>query len=170
MRGRPQATEAAPYYFRYIDQVQGDDALAVLETQLDETLAVLHGISEERSLHRYAPDKWSLRQLLSHVNDTERVFAFRAWWFARGFDSPLPGFDQDVSAATAQADERSWADHLEELRAVRQATLTLFRGLPAEAWSRGGIASDNHVTVNALAYIVAGHVAHHLAILRDRYL
>lgn len=170
MRGRPQATEAAPYYSKYIERIESDDIVSVLTTQLDETLPLLHGISEERSLHRYAPDKWSIRQLLSHVNDTERVFSFRAWWFARGFDSPLPGFDEKVSAVTARADERSWADHIEELRAVRQATLTLFRSLPEEAWLRGGIASDNPVTVRALAYIVAGHVTHHTAILQDRYL
>jgi hypothetical protein len=170
MRGRPQETEAAPYYFKYIERVESDDVLAVLASQLDGTLAILNGISEEKSLYRYGPDKWSIRQLLSHVNDTERVFAFRAWWFARGFDSPLPGFDEKVSAVTARADERSWADHIEELQAVRQATVTLFRSLPGEAWMRGGIASDNHVTVRALAYIVAGHVTHHMAILQERYL
>lgn len=170
MRGRPQTTEAAPYYSKYIERIESDDIVAVLTAQLDETLPLLHGISEERSLHRYAPEKWSIRQLLGHVNDTERVFSFRAWWFARGFDSPLPGFDQDISAVTARADERSWADHIEELQAVRQATLTLFRSLPEEAWLRGGIASDNPVTVRALAYIVAGHVTHHTAILQDRYL
>ena len=166
----PEPVEVAPYYFTYINRIQGDDVVGVLESQLDETLAFLSGLSEEKSLHRYAPEKWSFRQVLNHVNDTERVFLFRALWFARGFDSPLPSFDEKISAATARADEVSWARHVEEFRAVRLATLTFFRNLPAEAWMRSGIASGNPFTVNALAYITAGHLAHHMAILRERYL
>lgn len=170
MRGRPEPQEAAAYYSRYIDRVQSEDVLGTLEAQLDETLALLEGITEERSLHRYGPDKWSIREVLNHVTDTERVFVFRALWFARGFDTPLPSFDQNVAAPMARADEVSWARHVEEFRAVRLATLTFFRHLPAEAWMRSGIASDNPVTVRALAYITAGHLAHHVAILRERYL
>lgn len=170
MRGLPEPNEAAPYYFKYIDRVQSDDIVGVLETQLEETLAFLLGITEERSLHRYAPEKWSIRQVLNHVSDTERVFLFRAFWFARGFDSPLPSFDEKVSAGAARADEFSWARHVEEFRGVRLATLTFFRNLPAEAWMRSGIASDNPFTVRAIAYLVAGHTAHHVAILQERYL
>src|SRR5271155_3303783 len=103
---RPQATEAASYYFTYINQVPGGDPLTALENQLDEPL--LSAITEEKSLHRYAPDKWSIRQLLNHVTDTERAFAFRALWFARGFETPLPSYDQNVSAAGARADQVSW--------------------------------------------------------------
>jgi hypothetical protein len=170
MRGFPQPTEAAPYYFVYIDRIQSDDILGVLASQLDETLAFLNSISEDKSLHRYTPDKWSFRQVLNHINDTERVFVFRAFWFGRGFDGPLPSFDEKVSAGAAHADEVSWARHLAELRAIRQSTLAFFQTLPEEAWMRSGIASDQPVTVRALAYITAGHVAHHLAILRERYL
>lgn len=170
MRGLPEPGEAAPYYFKYIDQVQSDDVLAVLEAQVDETLAFLLGITEEKSLHRYAPEKWSIRQVLNHLSDTERVLLFRAFWFGRGFDSPLPSFDENVSAGTARADEFSWARHVEEFRATRLATVSFFRNLPAEAWMRSGIASDNPFTVRALAYIVAGHTVHHVAILRERYL
>jgi len=170
MKGRPQPQEAALYYFRYIDQVQGEDVLATLESQLEETLDFLGGISEEGSLHRYAPEKWSIRQVINHIADAERVFVFRALWFGRGFDTPLPSFDQDVAVPTARADEVSWARHLEEFRSVRLATLTFFRNLPEEAWARSGVASDNPVTVRALAYIIAGHIAHHMAILRERYL
>lgn len=169
MRGRPDSSETAPYYFTYIDKVPGDDILPLLHAQSDETLAFLAGISEEKSMHRYAPEKWSIRQVVNHVNDTERAFVFRALWFARGFDTPLPGYDQIVAAAGAQADEFSWASHLEDFRAVRQATLTFYRSLPAAAWMRKGIASDNPFTVRSLAFIIAGHVAHHLAILRERY-
>jgi uncharacterized damage-inducible protein DinB len=168
--GFPKPEEAAPYYFKYIDRIQGEDIAGILQNQLDETLSFLSGISEERSLHRYAPEKWSFRQVLNHVTDTERVFLFRAFWFGRGFDSPLPSFDEKISASAARADDLSWASHLEEFRGSRLATLTFFRNLPAEAWTRSGIASGNPFTVNALAYLAAGHLAHHIAILKERYL
>src|ERR1700753_1109700 len=99
--GRPQPDEAAPYYFRYIDQVQGDDAFAVIQSQLVEAEALFAGISEEKSLHRYAPENWTIRQSLNHVTDTERAFAFRVLWFARGFAPPLPDYHQNIAAAGA---------------------------------------------------------------------
>ncbi|MEP6706781.1 MAG: DinB family protein [Pyrinomonadaceae bacterium] len=170
MLARPQPTEAAPYYSRYIDLVSSDDVIVELETQLDETLAFLSGIPEETSLHRYAAEKWSIREVLSHMNDCERVFAFRAFWFARGFSDPLPSFDQEVCVTAAKANDVSWASHVEEFRMLRLATLSFLRNLPAEAWQRKGIASDNSFTVRALAYILAGHVTHHTAVIRDRYL
>ncbi|HEY2934051.1 MAG TPA: DinB family protein [Acidobacteriota bacterium] len=170
MIGRPESNEAAPYYFRYIERISSDDIVGRLETQLEETLSFLAGISEEKSLHRYAPEKWSIRQVLNHLNDCERVFLFRALWFARGFDSPLPSYDQEVSVRAAAADEFSWASHVEEFRRVRLATLSFFRNLPSEAWMRSGIASGNSFTIRALAYILAGHVVHHTAILEERYL
>lgn len=170
MAGIPERDEAASYYFKYIDRITNGDIVGVLEAQLEESLAFLAGISEEKSLHRYAPEKWSIRQVLNHISDTERVFLFRAFWFGRGFDSPLPSFDETISAGAAQADEISWARHVEEFRGVRLATATFFRNLPAEAWSRSGIASGNPFTVRATAYIMAGHLAHHIAILQERYL
>ena len=170
MNGRPTPTEAAPYYFTYINQVPGDNALAVIESQADEVLQLCKGISEEKSLLRYVADKWSIRQVLNHVTDTERAFAFRALWFARGFSAPLPDYDQNIAAAGADADKVSWADHTEEFRRVRLATISLFRNLPSEAWMRSGIASNNRFTVRAMAFITAGHVEHHLKILRERYL
>jgi hypothetical protein len=170
MQGRPEPGEAAPYYFRYIDQVPGDGVIGVLAAQMEQAVAFLGGIGEERSLYRYAPEKWSFREVLNHVSDTERLFLFRAFWFARGFDTPLPSFDEKVSAGAARADEISWARHIEEFQASRLATLTVFRNLPAAAWMRSGIASDSSFTVRAAAYIVAGHAVHHLAILQERYL
>jgi len=169
VRGPPEPHEAAPYYSRYIDRVPGGDILRVLETQLEETHSFLAGISEEKSLHRYAPEKWSIRQVWNHVNDTERVFLFRAFWFARGFDTPLPSYDQDVAAASAAAGEIAWARHVEDFQGVRQATLTFYRNLPAPMWMRSGAASGNPFTVRALAYIIAGHVLHHRAILEREY-
>ena len=170
MIGLPERDEAAPYYFTYIDRISSDDIVGVLATQLEETLAFLLGISEEKSLHRYAPEKWTIRQVLNHVNDCERVFLFRAFWFARGFDSPLPSYDEKTCAGAARADDFSWASHVEEFRGIRLATLAFFRNLPDEAWMRSGVASGNSFTVRALAYIVAGHLAHHTAILQERYL
>ena len=166
----PGKDEAAAYYFTYIDRVQQDDVVGVMEQQLGDASQLFSTISEEKSLHRYAPEKWSIRQTLNHISDTERAFAFRALWFGRGFSDPLASYDQNISASGARADEYSWARHVAEFGDVRRASLALFRNLPAEAWKRSGIASGNLVTVNALAYIIAGHYAHHLAILRQRYL
>jgi hypothetical protein len=168
--GRPQRTESAAYYFTYIDLVPDGDIRATLDAQLSETVAMLGSVPADRVDHRYAPGKWSIREVLAHVNDTERAFAFRLFWFARGLEPPLPSFDQDVAARHAAAEARPWNGHVEEFRALRTATLHLVRGLPRDAWLRGGIASGNPVTVRALAYIAAGHVAHHMGILRDRYL
>ena len=165
----PERTEAAEYYFTYINQVPAGDIRRTLAVQAEETLGLLGGISAERSLYRYAPGKWSIRQLLSHVNDTERVFVFRALWFARGHESELPSFDQDVAMEWADADERSWSSHVEDFEAVRRATLSFFEHLPEHRWSRRGIASGYPFTVRALAYIAAGHVAHHMRVLRERY-
>jgi uncharacterized damage-inducible protein DinB len=166
----PDRSEAAEYYFTYIDQVPAGDICEILRAQLPETLALLREIDDDKSLHRYAPDKWSIRELLSHVNDTERLFVSRAFWFARGFDSPLPSFDQNIAVSTAGADARAWRSHVEEFDVVRAATLTFFANLPADAWERRGIASGNPFSVRALAYIAAGHVIHHTKVLRERYL
>jgi hypothetical protein len=167
---RPERTEAAAYYFTYIDRIQEDDIVGVMERQLEDVGDILASISEEKSLHRYAPEKWSIRQVLSHLNDTERAFAFRALWFGRDFHDPLPSFDQNISVNAAHADVYSWASHVAEFRDIRRATVALFRKLPSEAWGRSGVASGNAVTVRALAYIITGHVSHHIAILDERYL
>ena len=165
-----ERSEAADYYFRYIDLVMESDICRVLEDQLPETMTLLRRITDEQSLHRYDPGKWSIRQVVTHLSDTERVFAFRAFWFARGFDTPLPSFDQHIAAAAAHADARTWRSHLHEFQSVRAATVSFFQNLPADAWARRGIASDNPFTVRALAYLAAGHVTHHIRILRERYL
>jgi hypothetical protein len=167
---RPGPTEAAAYYFTYIDRIPQDDILGVMESQLADVGSFLASIPEEKSLYSYAPEKWSIRQVLSHINDTERAFAFRALWFARDFHDLLPSFDQNISVDAARADEYLWVSHVAEFRDVRRATVALFRKLPGEAWGRSGVASGNVVSVNALAYIIAGHVAHHVAILQERYL
>jgi hypothetical protein len=170
MTKRPDQTEAGEYYFTYINKVPDGDVCQILQAQSVEILALLEGVSESQSDYRYAADKWTIREVLAHLNDCERLFVFRAFWFARGFNIPLPSFDQNVAMAGAGASQRSWADHLAEFRAVRAASLAFFGGLNDAAWDRRGIASDNPFTVRALAYVTAGHVAHHAAILVERYL
>ena len=170
MSGRPERDEAAAYYFTYIDKVPDGDIRLTLDRQALEMSVALSNITEQQSLHRYAADKWTLRELLNHLNDTERLFVARAFWFARGFDTPLPSFDPNVAAAAANANDRPWASHVEEFRAVRASTLTFFKNLPVDAWMRRGVASDNPFTVRALAFLAAGHVAHHMAIVNEKYL
>ena len=170
MTNRPHRDEAAEYYFKYIDQVPDGDILATLARQQDDVLEVLGTILEEQSLHAYEPGKWTLREVVGHVNDCERLFVFRAFWFARGFDTPLPSFDEHVAADAARANDVDWASHINEFRAVRESTRAFFQQLPGEAWTRRGVASGNPFSVRALAYLAAGHVAHHMAIIRTRYL
>lgn len=167
---RPQTSEYAEYYSRYVDLVPDGDVVAILKSQLDETSALLDSIADEKSLHSYAPEKWTIKQLVNHINDTERVFTGRALWFGRGFSDPMPSFDQDIAVAGASANDMSWSALKEDFAVVRKSTISFFESLPEEGWSRSGVASDNSVTVKALAYIIAGHVAHHRNILKERYL
>jgi uncharacterized damage-inducible protein DinB len=167
---RPQPNEAASYYYTYIDLITSDEIVPAIESQMEETVQFLQGISEEKSLHSYEPGKWTIREVLNHMNDGERVFLYRAFWFARGYQDALPSFDQDEAVVTAQANNTSWADLVEEFRNVRLSTISFFKTLPDEAWSRTGVASDNPFTVRSLAYIIAGHVVHHRNVLTERYL
>lgn len=167
---RPAPDEFAPYYGRYIERVADGDIVSTLRHQVEETLQTFRAIPEARAGHRYAPDKWSIREVVGHLNDTERLFAFRAFWFARGFDSPLPSFDQHIAMQQAASGDRPWRSHVDEFKSLRTSSALFFRHLPAEAWLRGGIASDNPFTVRSLAYIGVGHVTHHANILRERYL
>jgi hypothetical protein len=166
----PQTSEAAAFYWKYIDRVTGDDPIRALVQQLGEAMELCAGVSEERSMHRYEPGKWSMRQALSHVTDTERAFAFRALWFGRGFTGALESFDDKVASEGAEADRVSWGSHMEEFRQVRLSTISLFRNLPEAAWTRSGMASGYVISVRALAFLCAGHAEHHLAILREQYL
>ena len=149
MHSRPDRTESADYYFTYIDKVGDGDIVETLRRQESEFRTLLEGISEERSLHRYEPGKWSIREVMAHVNDTERMFLFRALWFARGLDQPLPSFDQDVALRAAAADARSWKSHVDEFASIRAATVAFFAHLPEDAWGRRGTASGNPFTVRA---------------------
>lgn len=166
---RPNAGDAPDSLFSYINRVPEGDLGEILKAQLQEVTARFSAMAEDDSLYRYAPGKWSIRQILSHINDCERLFTFRAFWFARGFDSPLPGFEQEVAAAGAEADSLGLQSHISDFRSVRMATLSFVEGLRAESWDRRGVAGESPITVRALLYVAAGHVMHHLAILKERY-
>lgn len=167
---RPAADEYAPYYDRYISRVGEGDLRTILSDQLTTTLKFLESIPESRAGHRYAPDKWSIRQVMGHINDSERIFAYRALRIGRGDETPLAGFEQDDYIEPGRFDERTLRDLTEEFGHVRRASIALFAHFDEEALSRRGTASGYGVSVRALGYIIAGHELHHLAILRERYL
>lgn len=166
---RPDPGAYAPYYRRYVERVPEGDVLRTLEGQLAATLAVVRAFQPGREEHRYAPDKWSVREVVGHAVDAERVFALRALWFARGAASEQPGYDENAWAQRSNAGARPLDDLVGEWRAVRGATLALFRGLDADAWGRSGRANGVDFTVGSLAWFIAGHELHHRAILGERY-
>lgn len=166
---RPLAGEYAPYYDRYISLVHGEDILATLDQQRRQMMLLLSGREEAEGDFRYAPGKWSAKELLGHVCDTERIFAYRALRFARADATAMEGFEQDDYVRNGPFAECSLADLVEEFIAVRRATLSLLRNLEEAAWSRRGFANKNEVSVRALAYIIAGHELHHRGILEEKY-
>lgn len=167
---RPDATEYAPYYGKYISFVPEGDVVATLSSQLANTLSFLGALTEEQAASRYAPDKWSIKEVVGHMLDTERIFGHRAFRFARNDQAALPGYEQDDYVLAGGFNNRSLSDLIEEFELVRLANLCLLRSLDEAAWHRRGIANDNEVSVRALAYILAGHETHHLNIIRERYL
>ena len=167
---RPSTNEYSPHHSEYVRQVPDGDVLATLERQGKETVALLRSLGEEKSLHRYAAGKWSIRGVVGHVIDAERVFTYRALTFARGDQNPLPGFEENEWAATSNADARTLAALIDEFVAVRAATVTLFRGFGEAEFARQGTASGHRVTPRGLLYVVAGHERHHVRILHERYL
>jgi hypothetical protein len=166
---RPQAGEYAPYYDRYISLVEGEDILNTLDQQRRETMVLLCGRDDVDGDFRYAQGKWSAKEVLGHVCDTERVFAYRALRISRADATPLEGYEQDDYVRNGPFAQRPLADLVEDFIAVRRATLSLLRNLDEAAWSRRGIANKNEVSVRGLAYIIAGHELHHRRILEERY-
>jgi hypothetical protein len=167
---RPRAGEHAEYFDRYVSLVKEDDALEALERPLQDTFPFLRSLTEAQGAQRYAPGKWSVKQVVGHLVDVERVMAYRALRIARADTTPLPGFDENDYAEAAHSDRVSLQALVEELEHLRRANVAMFRALPEEAWTRSGTANDNPFTVRSLAYVIAGHVHHHVRILRERYL
>lgn len=168
--GAPGADEYSTYFGGYVARLPaGVDILDVLARQREELLARFRSVPEAKGAYRYQPDKWSVRQVVLHLSDTERIMAYRALRFARGDATPLPGFEQEAYVPASGADAVPLAELVAELAGVRLATLDLFRHLPAEAWTRRGTASDAPFSVRALAWVIAGHQIHHLGVLGERY-
>jgi len=167
---RPAKTEYNSYYQPYVDESPGEDVLAALVAQRDSTAALLAKVPENKAGYRYAPGKWTLREVIGHLADSERVFSYRALRVARADATPLPSFDEDAWMAPANFERRALAEVAAEFRAVRESTLALFRGFDAEAWPRVGTASNHPISARALAWIISGHEAHHVRVLRERYL
>lgn len=167
---RPDSSEHIPYYGKYIALVQDcEDLLAVLAEQPGELAAFFEGVPEERGGFRYEPGKWSVREVVGHLIDVERVFGFRAYCFSRGEAQPLPGVDFESYAAEGQYDRRTLADLLKEFGDLRRSQAALFRSLSEDAWSRMGTADGNPMSVRALAYVLAGHVRYHTRLLKELY-
>ena len=167
---RPEKTEYGEWYTDYISLVPEDDIVTALAAQVGELQEVCRKISENQGLYAYAEGKWTVKEVLGHLNDGERIFAYRALRIARGDKTPLPGFEQNDYVASGHFDERTVADLIEEFALLRRSNIMLFKSLADEAWLRIGTASENPVSVRAIAYIMVGHVRHHAKILKTRYL
>ena len=166
---RPARDEHAPYYATYVDQVPDGDVVTTLGRQFDGTISLLRGVTEANAGRRYAEGKWSVREVIGHLADAERVFAYRAMRFARSDATPLPSFDENAFVANASFDARTMASLCDEWEAVRHATVQFFRSLTPDEWERSGTASNARMSVRALAWVIAGHELHHLGVLRSRY-
>jgi hypothetical protein len=169
--GRPDASELAPHARAYANLVSGDDVMGFLRNQLDRTLSLLKTIDERQaSEFVYAPGKWTIKQIIGHLSDTERIFSYRALRIARGDSTPLPGFEQDDYVLTAISNQRPLDDLISEFRVVRESTLALFHSLSVDDWTRSGQVSEWNLSVRGIAFTTAGHELHHANILRERYL
>ena len=165
----PEADEYAPFYAGYVALVRERDPVGVLKRQTAVLRATCAGVTEREALVRYAPGKWSIKEVLGHLSDTERVLSYRLLRIARGDPTPLSGFDENAYVEAADFDQRPIGALLTELESVRAATLRLIEGVPPAGWSRHGMASGVAVSTRALVFILAGHVEHHFGILRERY-
>ena len=169
MVARPEPGEYAAYYEKYIALVPGNDILGALEAQRLQMTQLFAARSERDGNFRYAPDKWTVKEVLGHVSDTERIFAYRAMRIARADKTPIEGFEQDDYVRNGAFNERPLADLADEFAHVRSASIALLRGLAGDAWLRRGVANKKEVTVRALAFVIAGHELHHRRILEERY-
>ena len=167
---RPGADESAPFYHGYIAKVRGEQIGEYLSGQARDVELLLSPLDDPAARFRYAPDKWSVKEVLGHLCDAERIFAYRLLRIGRADATPLPGFDENAYVPPAEFDARSLAGLLREFQAVRASTVALVEGLPSAAWERRGQASGKSISTRAIAYIMVGHVTHHMAVLRERYL
>lgn len=167
---RPDTTEYDPYYETYVSLVADADIIETLASQPARLHDLISAMPEERGSFTYAEGKWSVKELLGHLIDGERMFAYRLFRISRGDETPIEGFEQDGYIENAHSNQRTFGDLLEEFSLLRRANMMFFKNLAADAWARTGTANNVRVSVRALVYIMAGHVEHHFGILRERYL
>jgi uncharacterized damage-inducible protein DinB len=167
---RPQKGDYADYFERYISLVPSGDFMEFLQTQREDLLRLLSPLSDQQAEFRYAAGKWSIKEVLGHVNDTERIFAYRLLRISRGDQTPLASFEQDNYVQTGNFTARTMKDLLDEFSAIRESTISLVQSLDAAAWQRRGVASQKEITTTALAFVIAGHVRYHHNLIEDRYL
>lgn len=170
MNNRPSKDEYPAYFETYISLVPDGRIEDILHSQLEETRSFLVQLTDEQANHRYAEGKWSVKEVVGHMTDTERVMQYRLLCIGRGDQTPLPGFDEMIYMQGVDFHSCSMEDLLEDLTAVRHSTLMLLKSLPESAWSNSGTANNSHLTARALAYIIAGHVVHHVRVIKERYL
>ena len=167
---RPQQGDYAQYYEQYISEIEDNDIHKILESQLSETIVLLKSIPEEKGNYRYTEGKWSVKEVIGHITDTERVYAYRAMCFARGETKVLPGFEQDDYAAAGKFSERALSDLINEFRLLRESNLILFKSFKEDALNREGHVDENRITVRAILFIIAGHTLHHIKFIKEKYL
>ena len=167
---KPASNEYAEYYGRYIDLVPSGNIVDTLRGQMTDTLNLLAGLTDQQALHRYAEGKWSIKEVIGHIIDCERIFAYRALRLARNDQTPLSGFEQDDYVTNGGFDERQLSDLAREYEHVRESSIDLFKGLGQEAWGRRGKANDVEVSVRAIAWIISGHELHHIGVIKSKYL
>jgi hypothetical protein len=167
---KPATDEYAPYYGRYVDLVPAGNIIATLRQQMRDTISLIAGLTEQQALHRYSPGKWSLKEVIGHIIDSERIFAYRALRIARNDKTPLPGFEQDGYVINGPYHQRERSEIAKEYEVVREASIYLLEGLSEEAWDRRGKASEAEVSVRAMGWIISGHEIHHKNVIRERYL
>ncbi len=167
---RPKPGDYAQYYEQYISEIKGSNILKVLESQLSETIVLLKSVTEEKGNYKYAEGKWTIKEVIGHFTDTERIFAYRALCFARGETKVLPGFEQDDYVNSGKFNEKPLSDLINEFRLLRESNLVLFKSFNADSLAKAGRVEDNRVTVLAILFIIAGHTRHHLKIIEEKYL
>jgi hypothetical protein len=170
MINRPEKDEYAPYYLPYVNAVPEGDIISILTKQLEDTKLLLKEVTEEQGKFHYAPGKWSIKEVVGHMTDTERIMAYRLMSIARGETVSLPGFDESLYVANSSFNDQAFEQLLEHFSVVRDSTLVLLQSLNEDAWLRKGLANNTGVTVRGIAYIIAGHAMHHCKIIKERYL
>ncbi|MDN4074017.1 DinB family protein [Fictibacillus terranigra] len=169
MRSKPKTNEYDSYYERYIATLPNQEIVTILEEQAEQTQQMVQGLSEKQALFKYGPDKWSIKEVIGHMTDTERIMSYRLLSIARGDKGLLPGFDENAYVEQASFNRKPLSDLLQQYQIVRQSTILLIKSIEEEAWTRSGNANGSEVTVRAIASIIAGHEKHHLVILKERY-